>query len=75
MTRAEAFKHIETYDIKNCYIKAVGADDYDVLYGDDDPFEIIRKQKMEIDLLKQQFRYAMAAAYGVPFDRAEELII
>ena len=75
MTRQEVFSAVETFGIKDFYVKHVGEDDYELLFGEDDPHEIIRKQRMEIDTLRRQFRYAMAAAYGVPFDREEELII
>ena len=75
MTRQEVFRAVETFDIKDFYVKRVGEDDYELLFGEDDPYEIIRKQQMEINTLQRQFRYAMAAAYGVPFDKAEELII
>lgn len=75
MKRKDVFQYIQSFDLDEFYVRKVGDDDYEIFFGDDIKKVVSNQQQMEIDLLRSQLRYAMAVAYGVPFDKAEELII
>jgi len=74
MTRDELFRTVDTYNITSFHARDCGYGDFELRFGDDDPLLEIEKLKLEIETLKRQFRFAMAIAFGVPTDRAEELI-
>lgn len=74
MTREELLQTVDSFRIDRFYVIDHGYGDYELRFGDNDPYVEIQKLNLEVETLRRQFRFAMAIAFGVPTDRAEELI-
>lgn len=73
MTREEMLDAISKAGANGFWVR-VDADKYTVLSGENDPYRVIHRQELEIMLLKDQLRCAMSIAFGVPYEKSEELV-
>lgn len=74
MTKAEMHEAINTYHIASYYVREHEDGSVDFMFGDEDPMKKIEDLKLENALLKDQLRCMATIAYGIPYDKAEELI-
>lgn len=74
MTRQEMQEVIATYRIRSYYVVEHDDGSVTLQFGDDDPMARIHALEMENMLLRDQLRCAMAIAFGVPYDKTEDLI-
>lgn len=74
MTRQEMQEVIATYRIRSYYVIENDDGGVTLRFGDDDPMVRIHALEMENMLLRDQLRCAMAIAFGIPYDKTEDLI-
>lgn len=74
MTRQEMQEVIATYRIRSYYVIENDDGNVTLQFGEDDPMVRVHALELENMLLRDQLRCAMAIAFGVPYDKAEDLI-
>lgn len=74
MTRQEMQKVIATYRIRSYYVIENDDGSFTLQFGDDDPMARVHALELENMLLRDQLRCAMAIAFGIPYEKTEDLI-
>lgn len=74
MTKQEVNDIIESFQLRSYHVTVHEDGNCILRFGDDDPMETIKRLKMDMAVMKTQIRKLMSMAYGMDFEKAEELI-
>jgi len=74
MTKEEMLRTIETYQIKSYHVTENVDGTVVLAFGEDDPIHRCRQLEVENRYLKDQAKMLASIAFGIPLDKAEELV-